>query len=100
MAELDLVRRLACLDGHRERDLQHLVPLVPLHKCLETQHTRTGVKGHALEQPRLAESAPKYEQSTMSAPHLNLLDRGQLHERVAVHGVAGPGVLERRSVVV
>ena len=38
MAELDLVRRLASGDGHRESDLQHLVPLVPVHLRVEPQH--------------------------------------------------------------
>ncbi len=38
VSELDLIGGLARAHGHGERDLEHLVPLVPVRCGLETQH--------------------------------------------------------------
>src|SRR5713226_10743449 len=101
VAELDLVRRLARADRHRKGDLEYLVPLTPLDDCLETQHSRTGVQRHQLEEPRVAETSREAKQSAQSAAmHLNLLYRRHVSERVAVLGVEIPRVPHARVVVV
>src|SRR5438309_11375778 len=76
VAELNLVRRFGRADRDRERNLQHLVTLMPVDLRFETQYAP--VEYHALPQLRLA--------ATSHEPH---------GDRVQVHGLEVGDRLER-----
>ena len=82
--ELDFVGRLLRTDCHGERDLENLVPLVPVGSGIETQHARAGLERDGLFEDRFPKAPVE----------------GDRDERVAMLDVEIPGIPPARVVVV